>query len=157
MNETNLENKKVHLEVLLNELSNSITSTDRPYFHLQTIENLIFHFDEIKTENDKNWVYHGLVSYFTKCAEIVPSIDRETSTHIYDEYIDNITDYYHKHLGFSMLTNRSIVYVIYFIVLILCYVFLNWYAVLFAASFFILMIFKMFKKNKEKKVYSLYW
>jgi len=157
MNEASLENKKVHLQTLLDELSNSITATDRRYFHLQTIENLIFHFDEIKTENDKNWVYNGLVIYFNKCAELVPSIDRETSRNMYYDYIDNITDYYYKNLGFSLLTNRSIVYLIYFIVLVLCFIFFNYYVVLFAASFFVFRIIVLFKKYKDRKVYSLWW
>lgn len=143
--------------MLLDELSNSITATDRRYFHLQTIENLIFHFDEIKTENDKNWVYNGLVIYFNKCAELAPSIDRETSMNMYYDYIDNITDYYYKNLGFSLLTNRSIVYLIYFIVLLLCLIFFNYYVVLLAASFFVFRIIVLFKKYKDRKVYSLWW
>ena len=85
------DSRKGHLQKLMNELNASIGVNEKKYFHVKTIENLIFHFEEIKTENDKNWVYETLAEYFKKCFENVPSIDRDTSKNLFFEYLDKIT------------------------------------------------------------------
>ena len=148
---------KGHLQILLNELNSSVGKEEKRYFHINTLENLIFHFEEIKTENDKTWVYENLVEYFKKCSEITASIDRNTSKGLFYEHIDKITDYYHSNLGFVMLVNRSIVYLIYFLILLVCYTFFNLYVVSLVASFFIYQIIRVFKKYKAKQVYGLFW
>jgi|SRR4030095_1807936 len=153
----NFDHRKGHLQVLLNELNTSIGVNEKKYFHVKTIENLIFHFEEIKTENDKNWVYETLVEYFRKCSENVPSIDRDTSKNLFNEYLDKITDYYHNNLGFVVLMNRVIIYLVYFLILSICYYFFNFYVVIAVASLFIFQIIRAFKKFKEKQVYGLFW
>ena len=151
------DGRKGHLQLLMNELTTSIGANEKRYFHAKTIENLIFHFEEIKTENDKKWVYETLVEYLKKCSEYVPSMDRETSKNLFFEYLDNITDYYHNNLGFSVLMNRVIVYLVYVLILSLCYYFFNFYVVIAVASIFIFQIIRAFKKYREKQVYGLYW
>jgi len=151
------DSRKGHLKALMKELDASIVVNEKRYFHVKTIENLIFHFEEIKTENDKNWVYETLVEYFKMCSEYVPSIDRETSKNLFNEYLDKITDYYHNNLGFVILMNRAIVYLVYFLILSLCYYFFNFYVVIVVASLFIYQIIRAFKKYREKQVYGLFW
>ena len=131
------DQRKTYLQVLINELSNSVGYNDKKYFHIQTIENIIYHFENIKSENDKDWVYKILVTYFEKCSKIKTSIDRNISKNIFDEYIDKITDYYYSNLGFVMLINRPLIYFVYFVCLVLCYVFFKFYVVIIVASFFI--------------------
>ena len=76
--DTKDDNRMGHLYTILQELSSSILAKQRKYFHLNTIDNLIFHFADIKTEIDKKWVYESLIEYFRVCADIMPSIDRNT-------------------------------------------------------------------------------
>jgi hypothetical protein len=152
-----MEERKEHLQRLLSELSNSLEINGKRYFHIRTVENLIFHFEEIKTENDRTWVYEVLVEYFHKCSQLVPSIDRSLSKDLFNEYIDKITDYYHSNLGFVMLINRSIVYLFYLIILILCFIYFNIYVLLVVLSLCLLQIIKAYKKYKERKVYGLFW
>ncbi len=153
----NFDQRKGHLQSLMNELNNSIGINEKKYFHLQTIENLIFHFERVKTENDKNWIYETIVVYFKRCSEIMTSIDRNTSKDLFYEHVDKVTDYYHNNLGFVLLINRTIVYLIYFLILLLCYIFLNFYVVIIVASLLMFQTFRVFKKYKEKMVYGLFW
>jgi len=149
--------RKEHLRTLLYELKNASSTSEGRYFHTNTIENLITHFEEVKTENDKNWVYESLVEYFKKCSEFTPSIDRQTSKDLFYEHIDKITDYYHNNLGFTMLINRSVVYFIYCLIILLCYIFFNLYVVAVIVFLILIQITRTFKKFKEKQVYGLFW
>src|ERR1700733_15141081 len=148
------DSRKEHLQNLANELYASVGPNDRRYFHVKTIENLIFHFDEIKTENDKNWVHETLIDYFKICSKYVPSINRNTSKNLFNEYLDNLTDYYYNNLGFAVLMNRSIVYLVYFLVLVLCYYFFNLYVAMAVAAIFIFQVITAFKKYRARKVYG---
>jgi hypothetical protein len=151
------DSRKSHLQTLTSELNASIGVNEKKYFHVKTIENLIFHFEKINTENDKKWVYETLVEYFRRCSDYVPSIDRNTSKSLFFEYLDKVTDYYHNNLGFSVLMNRVIVYFVYFLILGVCYYFLNFYVVIAIAAVFIFQIIQAFKKYRAKQVYGIFW
>ncbi len=152
-----VESQKKHLEILLWELRNKVTSNEAKYVHINTIENIIAHFQRINTTTDKNWVYESLVEYFKQCSEFSPSIDRQTSKALFDTYIDKVTDYYHNNLGFVMLVNRAVVYCIYALIILICYIFFKWYVVVGVISFFIFQIIRTYKKFKSKEVYGLFW
>ena len=151
-----MDERKGHLDLLMIDLNNSVGVTERKYFHVKTTENMIFHFDRIRTENDKKWVYETLVEYFKKCSEYTPSIDRGTSKSLFFEYLDKITDYYHNNLGFSVLMNRTIVYLVYLLILGLCYYFLNIYVTIGIIIFFSVQIIRAIQKYKQKIVYGLF-
>ena len=155
--EKDCELKKKHLQTLLGELRNKSTSNEAKYFHVNTIENLIVHFQQIKTENDKNWVYESLVEYFEECSGFLPSIDRETSKDLFDTYIDKITDYYHSNLGFTMLINRAVVYGVYILAILICYIFFSWYVLVGVVVFIIFQTIRTYQKFKAKQVYGLFW
>jgi hypothetical protein len=151
------DSRRGHLQVMLNELNGSIGHREKKYFHVNTIENLIFHFQDIKTENDKNWVYETLQEYLKKCFELMASIDRNISRNLFKNYIDKLTNYYRNNLGFIVLLNRSIVYLVYLTILSTCYFVFNIYVVVTIAFLFIIQTLRVFKKYREKKVYSLFW
>jgi hypothetical protein len=155
--EKKFDHRQGHLQAMVNELNFSIGPREKKYFHINTIENLIFHFEEIKTESDKNWIYETFQEYLRKCKEIVPSIDRNISKNLFYDNIEKLTNYYRNNLGFVVLINRSIVYFVYFVVLLVCYLFFNFYVVVIVASFFVFQTIRVFKKYNEKKVYSLFW
>ena len=118
-----MEDRRDSLVTQMIQLNNSVEEHKRKYFHLKTIENLIFHFDDIRSESDKKWVYETLDEYFQKCSNLSTSIDRRISKKLFFEFLDKVTDYYHSNLGFSILINRTVVYFIYVLLLILCHYF----------------------------------
>ncbi len=151
------EFKKKHLQTLLWDLRSKSTSSETKYFHVNTIENLIAHFQQIKTENDKNWVYESLVEYFEQCSEYLPSIDRQISKDLFYTYIDKLTDYYQSNLGFTMLINRAVVYGVYILAILICYIFFSWYVLVGVICFIIFQTIRTYKKFKAKQVYGLFW
>ena len=122
-----MEDRRDSLVTQMIQLNNSVEEHKRKYFHLKTIENLIFHFDDIRSESDKKWVYETLDEYFQKCSNLSTSIDRRISKKLFFEFLDKVTDYYHSNLGFSILINRTVVYFIYVLLLILCHYFFAFY------------------------------
>ena len=152
-----MEERKAQLELLLTDLLNSLTAREKRYFHCRTTENLIFHFGEIKSEVDKNWVYETLVEYFRKCTEANPSIDRAVSVRMYDQYLEKLTQYYETHLSFSMLLNRGIIYAVYLAILVISIIFFNLYVVAGVLALLLIMVFRSFRKFKERRVYGLFF
>jgi hypothetical protein len=155
--EKDTEFKQKYLENLLNDLRNKVTTNEIKYFHVNTIENLITHFQFIKTENDKIWVYESLVDYFEHCSHFYHSIDRETSQNIFDTYIDKITNYYHSNLGFVLLINRAVVYGVYLVAVLICSIYFKWYILVTVISLILYQIIRTYNKFKSKQVYSLFW
>lgn len=152
-----IDNRKEFLQNLFVEVINVVELNKRKYFHVNTVENLIFHFDKIRTENDKNWVYENLLSYLTVCLKIGSSINKQIGEEMFYENIDKLTDYYYNNIGFSLLLNRELVYGIYILILIVCYFVFNFYIVIGLAILFSFITIRTFRKYKEKKVYGLFW
>ncbi len=152
-----IDNRKEFLQNLFVEVINVVELNKRKYFHINTVENLIFHFDKIRTENDKNWVYENLLSYLTVCLKIGSSINKQIGEEMFYENIDKLTDYYYSNIGFSLLLNRELVYGIYILILIVCYFVFNFYIVIGLAILFSLITIRTFRKYKGKKVYGLFW
>jgi hypothetical protein len=152
-----IDQRKVHLQSLMNGLNSSIVDSEKRYFHINSVENLIFHFEDIKSENDKEWVYAGLLEYLKECAENSTSIDRTASKYLFYEYIDKIADYYQNHLGFVTFLNRAVIYLFYFLVLAVCYFLFHYYILIGVAAFIFFQIARTFIKYKGKQVYGLFW
>lgn len=152
-----MEERKAQLELLLTDLLNSLTAREKRYFHCRTTENLIFHFGDIKSESDKNWVYETLVEYFRKCTEANPTIDRAVSVRLYYQYLEKLTQYYETQLRFSMLLNRGMIYTVYFAILVLSIIFFNLYVVAGVLALVVVLVFRSFQKFKERRVYGLFF
>ena len=152
------DERKAHLQILFTELNNLVGyMNNRKYYNLNTVGNLIFHFNEIKNETDKNWVYETLVGYMKRCSEHVPSINSKISNQLWNDYIDKIAVYYVDNLNFTQLLNRTFVYVIYLIVLCICYIFLNLYVVFIVAFLFIMQIIRIYDKYRKRRVFGIFW
>ncbi len=143
------DERKEHLQALISELQAAVIVSERKYYHLNTLENLIFHFEGIKAEKDKNWVYETLDEYFKECFSNTLNMDREISKRLFFEYLDKITDFYHSNLGFVVLMNRGVVYFAYLVILALCYYYFNLYVVLGVVIFIALQTFKVFLKYRR--------
>jgi hypothetical protein len=147
----------MNLRTLYSDLSNAVLQNNKRYFHLNTIGNLIYHFEEIENQRDRTWVYESLVEYFKKCADLVPSIDRKTSQFIFHEYLSRIAEFYDDKLGFVLLINRWVFYLVYAVVILVFYIFFKFYFAVFIAIIFVIQIFRVFKKYRERRCYSLFW
>jgi hypothetical protein len=73
--------RKKNLQIQLEKFVISIDDQQRKFYYLRTIENMIFHFDEIKNENDKNWIYEMLIEYLDKSFELMPQMSIKNSKH----------------------------------------------------------------------------
>lgn len=152
-----MDERKVQLELSLTDLLNSLTDRDKRYFHCRTTENLIFHFGEIISEADRNWVYETLIEYFRKCTEASPTIDRAVSVRLYNQYLEKLTQYYETHLRFSMLLNRGMLYTVYLAILVLSIIFFNLYVVAGVLALVAIITFRSFQKFKERRVFALFF
>lgn len=150
-------NKKEHLKYLLNHLISSNSETDKKYFHVKTVENLIFHFDSISNESDKNWVYQSLVNYFDDCKDSAALVNKEKSKQLFYKHLDKITDYYTNALGFSLLLNRSIVYFFYLAIICISSYYFSMIVALAVISLILIQISYSINKTRLKKVYGLFY
>jgi hypothetical protein len=149
--------QKRELESTLSSLSEDIGPRERRYFHLNSVANLVYHFLEIREETDRIWVFDSLSQYLRDCREMLPGIDRDASKRLYDQSLEKLVEFYHLQLGFRLLMNRSVVYTFYAILLVLCYIFLNLYAVIALTTWFGYLTFMTFRRYRDRRVYSIFW
>lgn len=131
--------------------------SDYKYFHLTTVENLIFHLKNIPNTIDRDWIYSTLMLYLNECISIAPNIDRETSNEIFDRHLDKITNYYSKNIGFILITNRILFWTFYMILFLASYFIFNFWVSLIPVFISIFRSFMIYKKWKDKKVYSIFY
>src|SRR5688572_5821570 len=90
-----LQHKKATLESFVNHNS-------RKYFHLNTLNNFIYHFTDISNIDDRQWIYKTLQSYMDEAHGLSQQINLDSSKVIYENYLNKVANYYDKHLGFTM-------------------------------------------------------
>jgi hypothetical protein len=147
------------LELLLNaqnELLACFNKENLKYFHPNTINNLILHFNEIKIEADKEWVFNNLREYFSECYKICDNFDRRNGRELYMKYLSKITDYYYENLKFTQ-SDRTLFVVFYLSLFLALYLILDYRFALPVIAIFIFRFIVLYKKYKQKRVYSLYY
>jgi len=150
-------NQTNELYALLEKLKKDIVNGEK-YFHLNTLCNFILHFNEIKTVNDKRWIFESLKSYFVECSEYLDSMDRNTSHLLYVKYLNKVGDYYRNFLGFSIYTSLEIVlFLIIIVALLLKLLVFTWfYCMAFAIICSLSYIIFISYKKKLKKTFGLF-
>ena len=147
----NLQQRRLALEVLTNK-------DTRKYFHFNTLDNFICHFDSISNTDDRQWIYQALHNYLENATGLTSEIDVHSSTAIYEEYLSKIAMYYDNHLGFTMYTYLWVVIPIYFITLLIIGYFLNFYLVLLLlGALFICHMTYLYGKHKQKKLFGAFY
>jgi hypothetical protein len=138
------------------ELHEQLTKSNERYIHPRTIDNLLFHIDDIDKTDEKDWVLCQLNVYFETCQRNLPAIDRTFSLQLYYEILYPLLDYYHRNLQFVKFDLS---------------LFVPFYVIGFSVAFFIfgikgliavsiILIFRaayFYRKYKEKKVFSLFY
>jgi hypothetical protein len=151
------DNRKELLQNLMDTLMVSILVSKKKYYHPKTTYNLIFHFDKIKSEVDRIWVFNNLDAYLKRCMELIPEMNLKTSEVLFDEYIYKLIRYYHKNIGFWLFRITPGQTLIYLIVLAVSFYFFQiWVSVMIATFFLILIAYSIFK-FREKKVYGIFF
>jgi hypothetical protein len=148
--------RKKNLQIQLEKFVISIDDQQRKFYYLRTIENMIFHFDEIKNENDKNWIYEMLIEYLDKSFELMPQMSIKNSKHLYETYLDKVINYYHDHhLKFSMIVFSNFLLLFYLIILAVCSYFFQLWVPLLLGTLFLIQPLNSIKKYRNKRFYEV--
>jgi hypothetical protein len=142
------------LLTLLNRLNDSITEDQKRFYYLRTIENMIFHFNEIKDETDRSWVYQSLSEYLNKCFELLPKSIAESRKDLYDRYLYKLISYYHDYLGFPIIVFSNFLLVVYLSILIICSYFFKLWVVLLIGLLFLIQTMNSIKRYRNKRFYE---
>lgn len=150
---------KSEIELLLNNQNKLLACSNKnnpKYFHPNTINNLILHFDEIKTEADKDWIFRDLREYFSECQQVCDVFNRDSGRELYMKYLSKITDYYHYHLKFVQ-SDRTLFVLFYLGLFLLLYFIADLRFASIAIVFFVFRFVVLYKKYKQKRIFSLYY
>ena len=156
-NENALEQKQILQQRRLT-LESLLSKETRNYFHFNTLDNFIYHFERISNSDDRQWVYHTLNNFFDEASGLIDQIDVDSSNTIYEEYLSKIASYYDSYLGFTMHTYLWVVVPMYLIALLILGYFLNFYLVLLLLSaLFIYHMTYLYNKHKQKKLFGTFY
>lgn len=147
------------LELLIhnqNKILAYLNKNNRRYFHPNTVNNLIFHFNEINIEADKEWILKNLREYFSECEHLCNNLSRSSGHELYMKYLYKITDYYHNNLKFVQ-SDRALFVLFYLGLFIALYFIFGFLISIIAIAIFIFRFVVLFKKYKQKRVFSLYY
>jgi len=148
---------KVELKSKIIGLKEQLTLNEQRYFHINTVENYVFFLDEIKSNEDKIWVYTTLSQYFLDSANYTTSIDRKKSQELFLKYLDKLTDYYQTNFGFVLIINQTLFASFFLLLFLICYFILGIFFSLIPVTIYLLLTIRTYKKLKEKKVYSIFY
>ena len=146
-----LQHRKAMLESFVNQNS-------RKYFHLNTLNNFIYHFTGISNIDDRQWIYKTLQSYMDEAHGLSQQINIDSSKSIYANYLGKVANYYDKHLGFTMYVYLWVIVIMYLVVLLIVAYATNIYIgiVLLGALYTYHMTY-LYKKHKQKKLFGTFY
>jgi hypothetical protein len=97
-------------------LENLVQKEKRMYFHLNSLNNFIYHFNEITNFEDREWVFKRIINYIDEALRLTHLINLDSSKTIYKTYLEKIAKYYENYLGFTMHVYLWIITIMYLIV-----------------------------------------
>lgn len=148
-NKQNLQNK-------LNAI-NDLENINKKYYHLRSIGNFIYHFDDLGNIELKEKVYLILLEYLEIVKEN-PIENLQECTALFDDYIRPVGDFFEHSSGFMpMISNWVIIYwIIFFCLLFFAFnLSIIFYAVI--GALFLSYYFYIRKKKAENRIYGLGW
>jgi hypothetical protein len=151
------DNLKDELQSLSDHLFANTDTRQVRYFHLKSINNFIHHFGEIHSRDDQIWVYNSLKSYFGEATKNGEDLDRNMSSKLFDRHLQKIADFYDGNLGFSFVLHPSYTTTIYFIIFLLLFFSFGYWTSLIAIVVYAFQMFRVAKKYRTRKVYSLFY
>lgn len=140
-----------------NQVSNLQSGWNLKYLHFRSVDNFIFHFDQINNEADKQWIFDTLINYFIVCKEIDEVVDREMGNQLYSEFLDKIANYYRYKLNFIMAINKVGYFIFFLIIFFLAGFLFSFLIASFIIPMYILFLIYIDRKQKQKKVYGVFY
>jgi hypothetical protein len=140
-----------------NEVFSMHSAWDIKYLHYNTVNNFIFHFNDINNNTDKEWIYVNLSEYLSICKTMNEGIDRHASSQLYDQYLDKIASYYRSNLGFIMIVSKTLYIIIYLVVFVLLAVLFNFLVGFLVVPLLIFHFDYIGKKSKRKEAYGVFY
>jgi hypothetical protein len=150
-------NLKQDLESRYYELRQKVTGPESKYFHLHTLENLIYHFDDIKTEADKVWAYMSLSKYFEACQEYIEHIDKKKGAELFHNHLFNVAMFYREKLSFALLIDTFYLVSIYFALFLVLYFTTFFWLSLIPVVLFLIHYLYNFRKYQQRRLYGLFF
>ncbi|HWW42953.1 hypothetical protein [Pedobacter sp.] len=131
----------------------------RGYLDLQTVENFIFHFDELPTNEIKREVYISLLDYLQVIKGMDASeINRNTSTEMYNKILAPIGIKYVLSSNFTVNFRISVlVYLFLIAVLIMFFLGIPLKIYIIVAVLFLAQHFRCVLKRRQKRVYGNFY
>jgi len=147
---------KKELKSKYDDLRKRLTSPESRFFHLNTLDNFIFHFDEIKPEEDRVWVYKNLWMFFEACDEYIDNIDRKKGSQLFSTYLFKVAMLYRKKLHFALLIDKTYLIPFYLTFFIILYFTTSFWISLVPILIFFVHYFYNFSKYRQKRLYGMF-
>ena len=152
-----MDERKQELLASKDAVFSDFTDWNKKYLHDCTVSNLIEHFDRIKNEDDKPWIFNSLQTYLMFCRGINEEIDRSQSNGIYMAYLDRLCNYYRYNLGFRMVVGRVADFLLFATAFVSLILLLNFYSALLSIPLFVLHRQRIVRKMKRKEAYGVFY
>ena len=151
------KNFKPDLERRYQELKEKLTAFEGRYFHLNTLENLIHHFDEIKIEEDRVWTYLSLCKFLEANNNHLDDMTREKASELFNSHLLKVIEFYREHHSFALLIDTRYLVPFYLILFVILY-----FTTLFLISLIPVLLFLFhylynFNKYRLKWLYGLFF
>lgn len=147
---------KQSLQKGLDDLKIAKNITKR-FYHFHSIENFIYHFDDLENIQIKERIYLILSEYLERVKEH-PIENLQECTSLFDDYIRPVGNLYERTFGFMPMINNWVI--IFWTILIFGFVYAFNLSIIFywiIGVLFFSYYFYIRKKRIEKKVYGLEW
>lgn len=130
---------------------------NKKFYHLKTIENFIYHFNQIKYQKDREFVLSSL-SFCLEYYKVNSIKDINHSLVVFKKYLEPIGTIYQEQVGFSILIKPWILTISILAINLFIY-FLNTSLILTLLCNLILLAFVLFLavKYNNKKLYAFLW
>jgi len=150
-------NLKHDLDSKYDDLRKRLTGLESRYFHLNTVDNFIFHFNAIEPEEDRVWAYTKLCKFFEVCNNYIDNIDRKRGAELFRTYLSKVAMLYREKLGFALLIDKFYLITFYFIIFLILYFTTSVWISLISVLLFLIHYFHNFSKYRQKKLYDLFF
>ena len=142
----------------LRVLKNLIPEERKRFFHLNTVSNFIYHLDQIKTPDDRNWIQSTLLSYLDEAMANINSMNMEVSKQLYKSSLEKLARYYDEYLGFTMIIYLWVIVFFYLVLTVIISFFLYPYiGILPVIAVFTYHMTYLYRKHKQKKLFGTFY
>jgi hypothetical protein len=152
-----MDERKQELLYLKESVFENQSVWNRKYLHFKTVSNFIHHFDNIKNENDKRWIFKSLNDYLINCDDLKEEINRTESNTLFESFLAKPGDYYRHELHFKMVMNKVSYFFLYSVAFIGMALIFNFYIALLIIPLIIYHQYRVRLKVKRRETYGVFY